>query len=974
MARNLTVAEGSNVNTNSFNLTLSGNLIVTDLNSDVFIETGGTLDADEVFIQNSAEIEVSGGSLIADRVEIDAGTQLETTGGTTAVNVSQLLINNGQIDTLNGGVINFASAADFAWDLDGTSESGVVDASDGNLNFTTGGLDDAFDGTMRVGAGRVLTIAEDWTNASGVIDLNGGSDFDSRARLNGALGGTLINFFSGSVQASGRAHIDAEVIFFGGILPNQTDVSLDADASLDFNRDATIAGGEFTLANSADMRFNDDTTLSGGVFDIGQDATVFFKGNTTVTGGTFNTVNAQLTDGYAIFEGATTYNGGTVTVNGLLLQEGDATVAAPTTVNAEVFDMDGAEILTVNLTESTWTVNDALTVNADRIDETDNVFHDHITINHAPGAGTAGKLIINLPGDDAWTISPTSDLNVTGRGGIGFSSVIEGADVNIQGATDVTNRVSLTARADLSGTVNINADSNLRLLGGSIDDPNTLDGATISGDGTLSTINDRALVGHGQIATDVTFINQAQLRADNGELVVSGTINDVGVIGTADTDGTLNVTNAWNTDVANRVELRGGSIIGASITNDGANGIRGFGTLAPTNLNNNSVITAAGDGVLIIDPNNAPDLDGTTENGRIEAINGNLTVVDELLEFFDGTAEAGAQRILRFEQGWRLGDDGDLVLTGGPTPSDFTSVAGTEQHLHGRVSVTGSAFFNIDTVFKPTAVVTLPNTFDDALFLTRPTTIEAGATFTGDGRVVNFVNNTLTLADGATVGVQVPNQGTLLIGGSPGIATVAAFSQPQGVLEIELAGVTPGTQHDLLNVVGEASLGGALDVALIDGFTPQVGDAFTVLSADTLSGAFETYTGDVFSFDTHLALAPVIDAPAAVVELVATYPGDANLDFMVDAADLNTIALNWQQTGKDWLDGDFSGDGAVDAADLNLLALNWQFGQSLGALASFDAAWSAALAASVPEPTTLGLFTLAGLAMLKRPDHQRATR
>ena len=44
VARNLTVAEGSNVNTNSFNLILSGDLIVTDLNSDVFIETGGTLE------------------------------------------------------------------------------------------------------------------------------------------------------------------------------------------------------------------------------------------------------------------------------------------------------------------------------------------------------------------------------------------------------------------------------------------------------------------------------------------------------------------------------------------------------------------------------------------------------------------------------------------------------------------------------------------------------------------------------------------------------------------------------------------------------------------------------------------------------------------------------------------------------------------------------------------------------------------
>ena len=968
VARNLTVSEGSNVNTHGFTLTLSGDLTVSDTNSDVFIEVGGMLDADEVVIQNSAELEMSGGSLIARSITIDPGTQLEATGGTSVVNASEILINDGQIDTRDGGNINFASVADSPWDLDGTSESGVVDASDGNLNFTTGGLTDSFDGTMRVGAGRVLTIAEDWVNATGIIDLNGGSDFDSRARLNGAFGGSTINFFSGSVLVSGEAHIDADVVFIGSILPNPTLVSLGADDSLDFNKQATITGGNFTLGNSADMRFNDDATVAGGVFTIGQDATVFFNADTTVSGGTFNTFNTQLTDGYVIFNGATTYDGGTVTVNGLALQEANATVASPTTVDADVFDMDGAELLGSNLRISTWTLNDALTVNADRIDEVGNVFNDHITINNTPGTGDLGKLMINLPGNDEWTLSSDSDLNLTGRVS-GFSSVIEGSSFNVEGTATVANNVSWASQVDISGVVNVNANSNLRLLGGTIADPNQLVGGTITGSGTLSTRGDHALVGHGEIATPISFVNQAQLRADNGTLTLNGVINDVGVIGTADDDGILHVTNPWNTNVAELVQLRGGSVTGAGITNDGTAGIRGFGTLAPNNLNNNSLIAAAGDGILVIDPNNAIDLDGTTETGRVEAIDGDITIMDDLTEFFDGTIHVGKSRTLTIQQGWRQGQDGVLNLVGDPGSQEFTFVTGdvgVAQHLHGTVNVTRLAFFDMATVFKPTADIHLAGV-SDILHLTEDSRVNAGATFTGDGRMVNVLNSTMILDDGASVGVALNNAGMLMIGNSPGTASVGAFSQTAfGVLAIGLAGQTAGTEHDLINITAAAELTGTLDIDLVSGFNPVVGDAFTVLSADTIIGQFDGYSGDVFVIDTDLALVPTIDQPAGVVELFATYPGDTNLDFRVDAADLNALALNWQQDDGDWFDADFNNDGLVNANDLNFLALNWQAGvlaSEVTSLVSFDEAWSVALANAVMIPQPGGGVLLAVAAM-----------
>jgi hypothetical protein len=72
--------------------------------------------------------------------------------------------------------------------------------------------------------------------------------------------------------------------------------------------------------------------------------------------------------------------------------------------------------------------------------------------------------------------------------------------------------------------------------------------------------------------------------------------------------------------------------------------------------------------------------------------------------------------------------------------------------------------------------------------------------------------------------------------------------------------------------------------------------------------------------------------------------GDSNLDGVNDAADLNALALNWQDANTNtWIGGNFTGTG-VDAADLNGLALGWQ--QSI----------AAAGATAVPEPASLLLL------------------
>ena len=59
-----------------------------------------------------------------------------------------------------------------------------------------------------------------------------------------------------------------------------------------------------------------------------------------------------------------------------------------------------------------------------------------------------------------------------------------------------------------------------------------------------------------------------------------------------------------------------------------------------------------------------------------------------------------------------------------------------------------------------------------------------------------------------------------------------------GTLRMELGGLTPGSGFGQLVVNGQATLAGALNVTLINGFTPGFSDAFSVLSYNSRSGSF----------------------------------------------------------------------------------------------------------------------------------------
>ena len=90
-----------------------------------------------------------------------------------------------------------------------------------------------------------------------------------------------------------------------------------------------------------------------------------------------------------------------------------------------------------------------------------------------------------------------------------------------------------------------------------------------------------------------------------------------------------------------------------------------------------------------------------------------------------------------------------------------------------------------------------------------------------------------TLGGSGSIGALTVNVGgTLAPGNSPGIFKTGDLTFTGLTFEVEIAGLTVGTQYDQVQVTGEVSLGGAtLDLSLLS-FVPAIGASFVIIDND----------------------------------------------------------------------------------------------------------------------------------------------
>ncbi|MAT72458.1 MAG: hypothetical protein CMJ58_23395 [Planctomycetaceae bacterium] len=903
--------------------------------------------------------------------------------GTTATILSHTININGN-QTLDvdistgtdgyGGTMNLYTGStldmEFGWELD----AGVINANTPAFGLIIIGQD-PFPGPGATIAGA------DWSMTGGTVNIDDTWDTLILQSNVNATGGTWN--VAGKLQVDGTATFGAgtdlapsgngaQLVVNGSATISQTSFNWDGFLTTEVNDGASLTinstnidtavdgydgtlninGGTVTVGNAWELEVatvnmdtsNSDSDLSGSAITVNSSAATI---NVTGSGASEADINAELIVDAALdvnIDPGTTLDLATNSVNvtgttwdggaGSRLRNGAATINAATTYNLPGGDID--------LDDGNDTLNAQLTINADAIDTsspaTDGV-DGTLTINNA------GELAVNLTGDVPWRMDGTLNYNGDAISGV-FISGASPVDFTATSELNVNGEGAISSRAFFRGVVNINdAPEDLELLGGSTVAGNTneIDGGTINGPGQLAIDSGQSLRGHGTINAPIRGDGStSQLIAADGTLDVNGMLVSMGTLGTSGAAAVLDI-NAFNTNATNIVRLAGGRIQGGLITNDGANGINGFGEVA-SRVNNNSRIDAEGGNLVL---SNATSLwDGTSNTGSLNAISGNLELIDNAAYLFDGTVSVSNGREV-FANGFELEFEpaSTLSMAGGA----YRSTNATD--LGGNVDATaGVSTLRISgsTVFENNSQTTL--TGDLQLDNVR-TIVQAGAGFAGGGRLINLAGRPLILEDGANAAVEVDNQGVLDLGvAAAAQATVGNLNAGAGAeMNVDIAG-TALSAIDTLAVSSIANLGGTLNLSLLGGFAPSLGQTFTILTALSRNGTFAAVNQPAtmpagLMFDV---LYNPTNVQLSVVNSVA-YTADFDMDGDVDADDL----IQWE--GDYGLNGDSDADSDGDSDGVDFLAWQQQNGSGVPP--------AAAAVGAVPEPATWALLAIGALAL-----------
>lgn len=321
----------------------------------------------------------------------------------------------------------------------------------------------------------------------------------------------------------------------------------------------------------------------------------------------------------------------------------------------------------------------------------------------------------------------------------------------------------------------------------------------------------------------------------------------------------------------------------------------------------------------------------TGDDAVLRVQNGTLSAVRAQLGVFTNSTGAlivsGTNALCAFSGRCVVGESGSgslTVINGAGITCAGELVVGANQTGFGQLSIVGDN----SRVICSAALSVAPLSGEGAS--------RGGATATqgiveilGGGRIeapsVMIGPSGGVLGSGRLISPSVVSNGRIQPGEGVGTLRIQGnFQQTvNGVLDLEIGGLPPangGARSDFLTVSGNATCGGRVRVTLVNGYTPQVGDTITILTAASVSGAF---TGVDYA-QTPPPGAGWQFAPAAGQMRLrwsgqATL-GDINNDGLVNSFDLTQLLGSW---GSGPSAADINGDGFVNSIDLAILLSAW---------------------------------------------------
>jgi hypothetical protein len=410
-----------------------------------------------------------------------------------------------------------------------------------------------------------------------------------------------------------------------------------------------------------------------------------------------------------------------------------------------------------------------------------------------------------------------------------------------------------------TGTITLTDPSESVAIGGGTFQQN----GTLSGPGTLfltgitTTITPDAVGGVSALDVSASTITSPGPLTNLGSILGSTINADVVNNGslTAGNGGTVN--GAFTNAAGASLFVTGNLALTQSFTNDGSivlgSGGLDFNTPAPGNLTVPQSLTNNGSVLLVNGDITVPGGTLTNAPGGTFALGGGPTD--------DGSGARTVHAALDNRGTLNALDSADL--TGGLANS------GTLTIQSGVVSVTPSRAAALAPTVSNTGILTVTSfgalTVTGGDFATSGTVSLAG--FGGIVVAGNYLqtagstqlsNGLLTaslvdleggvLAGTGVVNANVLNNAEVDVGqpGAPGTLTVVGdYTQTSAsVLVVEIGGPNAGTDFDQLNITGQATLDGTLTVRLINGFVPNSGDSFTIMTFGSGTGAFATLNGD----------------------------------------------------------------------------------------------------------------------------------